>query len=65
MRTKPFVGFGDREASSEFNESSLGGVRGWKPEWSERGVGGEEVETVTTENHFRVLAVKGRREAEQ
>lgn len=28
-------------------------------------MGGEEVETVNIENHFRVLAVKGRREAEQ
>lgn len=36
MRTKPSIGFDDREATSEFNESSLGGMRGWKPEWSER-----------------------------
>ena len=27
-------------------------------------MGGEEAETVTAENHFRVLALKGRREAE-
>lgn len=30
MRTKASIGFG------AFNESSLGRVRGWKPEWSER-----------------------------
>lgn len=36
MRTEPSTGFGDREATSELNESSLGGMRGWKPEWSER-----------------------------
>ena len=65
MRTKPSIGVGDREATSEFNEHSLGGVKGRKPEWSERWVGGEEAETVTAENHFRVLALKGRREAEQ
>lgn len=36
MRTKPFIGFCDRKATGKFNESSLRGVRGWKPEWSER-----------------------------
>lgn len=36
MRTKSPIGFGDREATSAFNESSLGGVRRWKPEWSEK-----------------------------
>ena len=36
MRTKPSFGVGDREATSEFNEHSLGGVKGRKPEWSER-----------------------------
>jgi hypothetical protein len=35
MRTKPSSRFGDRKATGEFNENSLGGVRGWKPELSE------------------------------
>lgn len=36
MRTKVSIRFDDKEATSEFNEGFLGGVRGWKAEWSER-----------------------------
>lgn len=35
MSTKPSIGFHDKEATSEFNASSSGGVRRRTPEWSE------------------------------
>lgn len=41
-------------ATGDSNENSLGWVRRWKPEQSERWVGGEEVKTMNIDNHFKV-----------